>query len=76
MSVRKIGEQEAVEILLDILRNAKGPLTTWEIEEKTKKLSVACPDSTPIFLNRLRIQGIIEGQLSKEKRGWVWWVKQ
>ena len=76
MSVRKIGEQEAVEILLDILRNAKGPLTTWEIEENTKKLSVACPDSTPIFLNRLRIQGIIEGQLSKEKRGWVWWVKQ
>lgn len=76
MSLRKLGEKEAIEIILDILRKAEGPLTTREIEEETKKLLVSCPDNTPVFLNRLRIQGIVEGQLSKERRGWIWWVKK
>ena len=76
MSLRKLGEKEAVEIILEILRKAKGPLTTREIEEETRKLLVSCPDSTPVFLNRLRIQGIVEGYLSKERRGWVWWIKE
>jgi len=76
MSLRKLGEKEATEIILGILRKAERPLTTREIEEKTKKLLVSCPDTTPVFLNRLRIQGVVEGQLSKEKRGWVWWIKK
>ena len=74
--MRKLGEKEAAELILDILRKAEGPLTTREIEEETRKLLVACPDSTPVFLNRLRIQGIVEGQLSRERRGWVWWIKK
>jgi len=76
MSLRKLGEKEAIRIILDILSEAEGRLTTREIEEETKKLLVSCPDTTPIFLNRLRIQGIVEGQLSIEKRGWVWWIKK
>ena len=76
MSLRKPSEKEAIEIILDILRKAEGPLTTREIEEETKKLLVSCPDSSPVFLNRLRIQGVVEGQLSRERRGWVWWVKK
>lgn len=76
MSLRKLGEKEAIKIILDILSEAEGPLTTREIEEETKKLLVSCPDTTPVFLNRLRIQGIVEGQLSREKRGWVWWIKK
>ena len=76
MSLKKLGEKEAIEIILDILRKAEGPLTTREIEEETKKLLVSCPDSSPVFLNRLRIQGVIEGQLSKERRGWTWWIKK
>jgi len=75
MSLRKLSEKEAIDIILDILRKAKEPLTTREIEEETRKLLVSCPDSTPVFLNRLRIQGIVEGQLSREKRGWIWWIK-
>jgi hypothetical protein len=76
MNLRKLGEKEAIKIILDILQKAERPLTTREIEEKTKKLLVSCPDSTPVFLNRLRIQGIVEGKLSREKRGWVWWIKK
>jgi len=71
-----LSEKEVIETILNILRKAERPLTTREIEEETKKLLVSCPDSTPVFLNRLRIQGILEGQLSKEKRAWVWWIKK
>jgi len=76
MSARRLGGREATEIILGILRKAKAPLTTREIEEETQKLLVSCPDNTPVFLNRLRIQGVVEGRLSREKRGWIWWVKK
>jgi len=76
MSLRKLGEREAVEIILEILRKTEGPLTTREIEEETRKRLVSCPDSTPVFLNRLRIQGIVEGKISKERKGWIWWIKE
>jgi len=74
--LRKLSEKEAITLILDILKKAEEPLTTREIEEKTRKLLVSCPDSTPVFLNRLRIKGILEGQLSRERRAWVWWIKK
>ena len=75
MSLKKLREKEAVELVISILKETGKPLTTREIEEKTRKLMVSCPDKTPVFLNRLRIKGIIEGQLSAERRGWIWWIK-
>jgi len=76
MSLKNLGEKEAVDLVVSILKETGKPLTTREIEEKTRKRRVSCPDKTPIFLNRLRIKGIIEGQLSAERRGWIWWVKR
>ena len=76
MSLENLGEKEAVDLVVSILKETGKPLTTREIEEKTRKRRVSCPDKTPIFLNRLRIKGIIEGQLSAERRGWIWWVKR
>ena len=76
MSLKKLSEKEAVELVLSILKEAGKPLTTREIEEKTRKRMVSCPDKTPAFLNRLRIKGIIDGQLSTERRGWIWWIKR
>ena len=76
MSLKKLSEKEAVELVISILKEAGKPLTTREIEEKTRKRMASCPDKTPVFLNRLRIKGIIEGQLSIEKRGWIWWIKR
>ena len=75
MSLKKLSEKEAVELVISILKETGKPLTTREIEEKTRKLMVSCPDKTPVFLNRLRIKGVIEGQLSVERRGWIWWIK-
>jgi len=76
MSVRSLSEEEAIELVLSILKAASKPLTTKEIEEETRKRLVQCPDKTPVFLNRLRLKGKIKGQLSAERRGWIWWVEK
>jgi len=75
MGVRSLGEDEAIQLVLSILRASGKPLTTKEIEEETRKRLVQCPDKTPVFLNRLRLKGVIKGQLSPERRGWVWWIE-
>jgi len=68
----KFEEDEAAQAILRILRNADGPKTTREIGEEMQKLQLRCPDSTIVFLNRLRQRGLIYGERSKEKRAWIW----
>jgi hypothetical protein len=75
-TLRSPTENEAIELVLSILKSAGKPLTTKEIEEETRKRLAQCPDKTPIFLNRLRLKGTIKGQLSPERRGWIWWVER
>lgn len=72
---RSLSEKEAIELILSILKTAGKPLTTREIEEQTQKKLVQCPDKTPVFLNRLRLKGIVKGELSPERRGWMWWIE-
>jgi hypothetical protein len=76
MSLKKLSEKEAIGIILSILRKAGRPLSTRDIEGETRKLLITCPDNTPVFLNRLRLKGIIKGQLSPERRGWIWWIEK
>ena len=75
MSLKKLSEKEAIEFIVSLLKEAEKPLTTREIEEKTRKRMVSCPDKIPVFLNRLRLKGVVKGQLSAERRGWVWWIE-
>ncbi len=74
MEKRSLSEEEAIELILSILKTSGKPLTTREIESETQKKLVQCPDKTPVFLNRLRLKGIIKGELSLERRGWIWWI--
>lgn len=67
--------EEAVNLIIDILEGAGNPLSTSEVQEAVEEKRASCPDSTVVFLNRLRRRGVIEGRMSKEKGGWVWWVK-
>jgi len=76
MSLRKLSEKEAIEIILSILKKADKPLSTRDIEGETRKQLITCPDNTPVFLNKLRLKGIIKGQLSPERRGWIWWIEK
>ena len=75
MGYRQLEEDDAVQFILEVLRRAGKPLTTREIQVETEKRLVRCPDSTVVFLNRLRTNGIIRGELSKERRGWIWWIE-
>lgn len=76
MSLKKLSEKEATKIILSILEKADKPLSTRDIEGETRKLLITCPDNTPVFLNRLRLKGVIKGQLSPERRGWIWWIEK
>jgi hypothetical protein len=75
MTARRLEGNEAVDLILQVLETAGKPLTTREVQRETEKRMVRCPDSTAVFLNRLRIKGVINGERSRERRGWVWWVE-
>jgi len=75
MSVRRLKGDEAADLILQVLKGAGKPLTTREVQGETEKRMVRCPDSTAVFLNRLRINGVIKGERSKERRGWTWWIE-
>jgi predicted transcriptional regulator len=74
MNTRKLEGDEAVQTIVDILKEADTPLTTRQVQEETQKRMVRCPDTTIVFLNRLRQKGVIKGERNKEARGWIWWV--
>ena len=74
MASDRFVDDEAVQAILSILGKAGEPITTRTVGEEMQKLQLRCPDTTIVFLNRLRKRGLINGERSKEKRGWVWWV--
>jgi hypothetical protein len=67
-------KNESVQAILRILKKANKPITTQEVGKEMQKLKQRCPDSTIVFLNRLRQKKLIQGKRSKEQRGWVWWI--
>ncbi|UCH88881.1 MAG: hypothetical protein JSV49_11690 [Thermoplasmata archaeon] len=73
--VEVMTEEEAENHILRIL-SRHGPLTTRELEEKTKKEGRQCPDGTMQFLTKLRFSGKIHGEVSVEHRGWIWWINE
>ena len=75
MSLRRLEGDDAANLIVQVLREAGRPLTTREVQSETRKRLVRCPDSTAVFLNRLRTRGVIKGERSKERRGWIWWVE-
>jgi hypothetical protein len=54
----------------------KGELTTRELRDQVRDHNLKCPDEPVRFFNRLRMRGILNGRISTEHRGWVWWVDQ
>lgn len=74
MEPKVLKGEDADRLIIQLLREAGRPLTTREIQAETEKRLVRCPDSTVVFLNRLRLAGSVHGEMSKERRGWIWWV--
>lgn len=75
MSEHKLTEEESFELIMSVLKTAGKPLTTRDVEGEIRKRLVTCPDSLPVLLNRLRLKGLVKGQLSPERKGWIWWAE-
>lgn len=69
--VKILGEREAEKFIINLLKS-RGQMTTREIEELAQKEGKRCPDETVLFLTKLKSKGIIKGEISEERRGWVW----
>lgn len=74
--LEKLKEKDAKELIISILSKAVVPLTTQVIEEMVQGQGKQCPDSAVRFLAKMRYKGLIKGKLSREKRGWIWWVEK
>lgn len=64
-------ESDAEEYVLQLLKE-RGPLTTRQVELAASTDRRKCPDQTVLFLSKMRSRGLIVGEVSMEKRGWVW----
>jgi hypothetical protein len=74
MEPRVLRGDEADKLIIQLLKDAGKPLTSREVQAETEKRLVRCPDTTVVYLNRLRINGVIKGEMNKEKRAWLWWI--
>jgi hypothetical protein len=71
--LRVMDESAAESFVVSLLR-ASGPLSTMQIEKLARSEHKHCPDQTVIFLTKMKKKGLIKGEASLERRGWVWWV--
>jgi hypothetical protein len=75
LSEHKLTEEESFELILSVLKAAGKPLTTRDVDGEVRKRLISCPDSLPVLLNKLRLRGLVKGQLSAERKGWIWWIE-
>ncbi|HUV60958.1 MAG TPA: hypothetical protein VMW71_02170 [Thermoplasmata archaeon] len=67
--------READEFVVSLIQRS-GPLTTREIEIFAAQEGRRCPDQTVVYLTKLMRRGLVNGEVSVEKRGWIWSVPQ
>jgi hypothetical protein len=73
---KQLSESEAEKMILTFLAQAEKPVTTRQIEETAQGEGKQCPDSTVRFLSKMRYKGLIKGELSREHKGWIWWLEE
>ena len=66
-----MGREEAEIYVVRLLR-LTSPMTIREIEVAASLEKRRCPDQTVLFLAKMRGKGLIEGEASIEKKGWLW----
>lgn len=71
VEVMDVSSAEA--FVIELLRD-RGPISTMQIEKLARKEHKHCPDQTVIFLTKMKKKGLIRGDASLERRGWVWWA--
>jgi hypothetical protein len=66
-----MGASEAEAYVVGLLE-ARGPMTTMDIEREAASGGRRCPDQTVLFLTKMKSKGLIRGEVSQERRGWLW----
>jgi predicted transcriptional regulator len=65
------------QIRKEILRALKEQgMSTKEVQSALGPVVGQCPDEIARELARMRRQGLIKGEVSQEKGGWVWWKEK
>jgi hypothetical protein len=71
---RTLKASEAEAYIIEMLENSEHKMTTSEIYQMSREMGVQCPDDTVKFLNRMRLEGKIQGEVSIEAKGWLWFL--
>jgi hypothetical protein len=66
-----MNNDEAEAFVISLLKK-QGPQITMQIEKLARNEHKRCPDQTVIFLMKMKKKGLIRGEASLEKKGWVW----
>ena len=61
------------QFIKSILREAKKPLTTRELQQEVHRRVDFCLFDSVVALNLMRTSGTIKGM--RTERGWVWWIE-
>ncbi len=67
-------EESTKRFVLDFLADGRRR-TTAEVEAASRTAKLACPDSASRYLSRMRLLGLIDGELSVKDKTWTWWRK-
>ena len=69
---------EALRTVMDALRMVMGDgrYTTREMEALLDRYGYHCPDDLSRSLNKLRLMGLIWGEVDRERACWVWWMER
>ena len=61
----------------EVIKKALGSrcLTTIELEAVLESAGARCPDDLARTLNVMRRKGLIRGEVSTERGGWIWWAE-
>lgn len=62
---------EAESFVIELLAR-NGPMTTRDVEQEASSEGRRCPDQTVLFLTKMKSRGLIRGDVSQERRGWLW----
>jgi len=55
-----------------LLIDARGEMTTSEIEREINMMSDGCPDGAVRVLMKMKTEGEINARIDPVKKGWVW----
>ena len=61
-------------LIVSVLREAKKPLTTKELQQEVHKRVDFCLFDSVVALNMMRLSGTIKAKRN-EAGAWIWWVE-